>query len=341
MTEIRLVRRTHYQVLEPAFLRILIQDCTSPVSSDFPDRVAKRLSDSSAGLNLAASKYAVDLAKALNLLNLNLVWTNLGHLLNITSGPSVPDFSPALTSCEKILFLRIFLEFDGAALIFFAKKIAAERRVPGGDEDWLKLAQQLYLDTYDQYLQFMTDTQMRVKVRQLAERRRSKPFEGKSGPHQCLIHIHTLYRLGIAEKPEVGNARVYESEGSKHESRSRAAKLVEEIPDLRTLENIVSDRRWYEVANRVLGNAVSQSRISYDDFVGKVTQAYGQIMETGVTLCPLQTLVEMMQIHSLEANFELLGYQDAMGLLRRMQNEAPKEIRFHVDRFGRPAYITL
>ena len=38
--EPRIVTRTHYQVDEPAYLRHLILDCTSPTQSSYSDVVA-------------------------------------------------------------------------------------------------------------------------------------------------------------------------------------------------------------------------------------------------------------------------------------------------------------
>ena len=113
MIDVRLIKRTHYQVSEPAYMTLVVRNCTSPISSNFRDRVALRFLEITDDINIAASKYAVDLARSLNLLNPNLVWTQLGHLLNIVVSDNVFDPKREFSRSEKILFLRLFLEFDG------------------------------------------------------------------------------------------------------------------------------------------------------------------------------------------------------------------------------------
>ena len=82
----RLLTRTHYQVDEPAYLRVLILRCTSPIRSEYRERVAERLVDKVRELgkmNVAAAHYAIDLARATGLINANNVWTERGQLLNL------------------------------------------------------------------------------------------------------------------------------------------------------------------------------------------------------------------------------------------------------------------
>ena len=182
--------------------------CTSPVQSDFRDNVSRKLSESSLSINTAAAGYAVDLARALGLLHDNLVWTNLGHLLSVVHAPTRSIDDKVLSEVERYFFLRIFVEFDGAALIFFAKRVEEFGRVPRRNESWDEVAQSLFRDVYREYLSLATDPQDRVKIRRLAEHREARPYRGKSGPHQCYLHVQTLTRLGFLTKA-AGRERVY------------------------------------------------------------------------------------------------------------------------------------
>ena len=100
MITVRLIKRTHYQVLEPAILTPLIRECTSPTRSSYRNAAAQRFLETTAGVNIAASGYAVDLARSLNLLNSNLVWTELGQLLNIVASKLIPP------KCRTAIILR-------------------------------------------------------------------------------------------------------------------------------------------------------------------------------------------------------------------------------------------
>src|SRR2546426_7739990 len=83
----RIITRTHYQVDEPAYLGILVRNCSSPTKSDYSERVALRLQQKLRSLgkdfNLAAAKYCLDLAKALELLTENNFWSDSAHILNL------------------------------------------------------------------------------------------------------------------------------------------------------------------------------------------------------------------------------------------------------------------
>ena len=322
-------------------LRLLVQGCTSAVHGDFADRVASRLSACREELNLAAARYAIDLAKALNLVNENLVWTNLGHLLNVVSVSAPPWSINELCESERVLFLRIFLEFDGAALIFFSKKIESQNNVPGRGENWIQIAQELFETTYDEYLQFLSDPQVRIRVRQLAERRRRWPFRGKSGPHQSLIHIQTLHRLGLVERVGEGTTRVYKYKVPAEGSVRPTTKLIELIPDLMVLENVTRDGALYDVAKQVLGYRAVGRELSDHDFLGKLLTVYDQVMATGVALCPIQTVAEAIQVQSVVEGFEPPRTANILLRLRKIQQGTVCQLRFHVDRGGHPAYIKI
>ena len=353
MTEIRLLGRTHYQVLEPALLRLLIQTCTSPVNSAFRDQVARRLSSSHRdvqqmtqigphkNLNLGAAGYAVDLAKALRLVHPNLVWTNLGHLLNLVAGCRTTESWRKLNDAERVVFFRLFLEYDGAALIFFAKKIEEQSVVPDRGESWTKIAQTLFQNTYEEYLKFLADTKSRVRLRQLLEKRRRHPFHGKSGAHQSWLHIHALHRLHLVEQVEAGSARIYRRKSQTGRTQTPTQRLIGAIPDLMALERVVDADMCYEVVAEVLGYVDSGQDVLDKEFVDKVRSIYDNVMATGIVICPVQTLTEAIQVQSVIEHRKPPRAQSILARFKKMQRDSPRDIRFHVDRSGFPAYIKM
>ncbi len=341
MIAVRLVKRTHYQVLEPAYLSRLVCGCTSPTSSNFRDNVAKKFLETTKDINIAASKYVVDLARSLQLVNSNLVWTELGHLLNVVTSGKVLGTTLELSAPEKILYLRLFLEFDGAALIFLARKLEAQRQLPDSGETWADVAQELFLTIYEQYLDFVTDPQLRTRVRQLAEKRRHTPFKGSSGRHQSLVHIHTLYRTGMVDASRSGSGRIYLVKQLDEGNRLATSELLSAIPDVKALEQIILSRNLYEVVGRVLGIQRKSRLMSDTEFMDQVRTVYTQVMDTGVNLCSLQTISEALQIQSLIKGTELESHTTILSRLRAMQNKMPSQIRFHVDQYGHPAYLKM
>ena len=323
----------------------VVRACTSPVRSAIRDNVARKLAGPTpfGRLNLAAAAYAVDLAKSLGLLqNKNLVWTNLGQLLNLIYDADPPTSDGALSDRKIYFFLRAFLEFDGAAFIHFAKRIEEEGRIPSGcsGERWPEIAQRLFRETYAEYLTLATDPKDRVRIRQLDERRRAKPFKGNSGRHQCFVHLNALYRLGLIASAS-SDDRSYTQVPPDRGASSPTAKLLRLLPDAAELERSVSAGRLYHVVGELSGRDLRQHDFHSDAFAEMVRHLYDRIISTGISLCSLQTLTEAIQIESLVLGNRPPHAQEILNQLRSMQRESPRAIRFHVDVYGRPAYLKI
>ena len=319
----------------------VVRSCTSPVQSDFRDNVSRKLATSHFPLNPAAAGYAVDLARSLGLLQDNLVWTNLGHLLHVVYDDESPTAGAALSETQTYFFLRIFLEFDGAAFIHFAKRLEEDGRVPQQQEHWTDVAQRLFCDTYNEYLGLATDPQDRVRIRHLQERRRAKQYRGNSGRHQCFVHLHCLERLGLIARAN-GSERVYTRNVSRDaRGPSPTAKFLELLPNAAELERVVSTSRLYDIVAELFGCGHQPGGLTRDWFAATVHRIYQRIVSTGVSLCSLQTLTEAVQIELLGLGHRPYHAQDILNHLRSMQRDAPRGIRFHVDVSGRPAFLKI
>lgn len=122
---------------------------------------------------------------------------------------------------------------------------------------------------------------------------------------------------------------------------SPTAKLLGLLPGARELERVVSSGRLYDIVGEVAGRALRRYDDNPDSFAATVRQLYERVVSTGVSLCSLQTLTEAIQIESLVHNHAPPHAQDVLNQLRSMQREAPRAIRFHVDVYGRPAYLKM
>ncbi len=322
----------------------VVRACTSPVRSAIRDNVAGKLASSSRfGLNLAAAAYAVDLAKSLGLLqDRNLVWTNLGHLLHLIHDENPASAHCSLSDRQVYFFLRAFLEFDGAAFIHFAKRIEEHGSIPSGgsEERWPEIAQRLFLETYAEYLNLATDPKDRIRIRQLGERRRAKPFKGNSGRHQCFVHLNALCRLRLITAATT-NDRAYTQAPPIPDGASPTAKLLRLLPDAAELERAVSAGRLYEIVGELSGRTLRHHDFHHDAFADMVHQLYRRVVSTGVSLCSLQTLTEAIQIEALVLGHKPPHAHVILNQLRSIQRESPRTIRFHVDVYGRPAYLKI
>lgn len=339
---VRVLTRTHYQVDEPAFLRELILHCTSPTQSEYPERVAGklagRLKAQGRAFNLPAAKYCVDLAKGLGLLTENNFWTDLAQVLHLVSGTPGSESridTLELSALERVFFFRLFLESDGAAFLFFASLLERERTIPPPGWEWNSIADNMMKSIYQSYLDIVTDFRERGQLRHLLERRSSQPYAGKSGAHQCFVHVQALARMGLLDRPSAKREYVPTKTGS-------LRMLLGAVPDVRSLDKTLAQAEWSTVAATVFGVASQTSPpIDRDVILMRCRSLYSQVMKTGVPLCSLRTLIEAIQTQDIGTGRQAPKSDEIMKVLRDAQGQNPRGIRFHVDRIGRPAFITL
>ena len=342
--EPRVLFRTHYQVDEPAFAEALLMLCTSPVASSYDDSVAGRLTSEiqarGKSFNIAAAGYAVDLARGLALINANNVWDHNGHLVSLIasvgSGPWQDELP--LTFSEKLLHFRLFLEADGAAMLFLSRLFLSERQLPVQESDWNSLAKNLFVETYSEYLAVTNPTADRVSLRLEIDRLRSRGYTGKSGAHKMFLHLQTLYRLDLINRISGSSERRYEIS---EEGESRLDRLVAEVPDVLALENIVREHRYLEVAARVYGLNRDVEVLSSSDALRRLLPAYRRVMKSGIAICPLAPIIEATQISLLAANSCIVRYAEFLDLLQQEQVDRIRDVRFHQDRQGRLGFLRI
>jgi len=348
----RIVFNTHYQVDEPAYMTILIKLCTSPVQSSYrevvAERVAREITVRGKKLNAAAGGYAVDLAQDLELTTPNNTWSEKGHLLNLISEIKEGELEDQLrlNLLEKLLYFRIFLEADGAAFLFITRRLKKYGSTANSDSTWNSWATEMFIEVYSDYLAQTANTADRVGFRRLIDRINTHGYEGNSGSHKVFLHFQTLYRLGLVARPDSAGSRAYYLPDYIPNAEKSLDIFLHEIPDILTLEKVIKTKKWIDVAAKIFQiayNPYSADSIqnNTDKVLIQIVPHYRRIMSTGVPLCSLPTLIETIQIKLLTGESKLMSHEDAMNLIIAAQKERPKDIRFHVDRRGQPAFIKL
>jgi hypothetical protein len=342
----RLILRTHYQVDEPAILRTLIARCTNPTRTDYPEVIAERLAVALRGggwdFNAAAGRYAVDLARGAGLLTDNMGWTSRAHLLNLFADRSAVA-NRELSPHEGQVVFAVFFETDGAAMVTLSQWLERDGRIPGANHTWNELANDLVIAVYGQSMPLIQDVRDRTAVRHVLDRRKGQPFSGRSGEHQGYVHAQTMHRMGMCEESD-GRARVYTV--AKSASGTPTRRFLDAVPTLRDLEDAIRERRWSAVAGQVLsppdrGSPAPGFAGDAAAIIAEMTSDYHQICGTGVSLCPIEALIEAVQVRQLVKHGQAIGYQSLLDVLVGWQRANARTVRFHVDRFGRPAYLKI
>jgi len=345
----RVLFRTHYQVDEPTYIGLLVKRCTSPVQSAYREVVAERLAVEIRArgkpFNVAAGGYAVDLARGLEVLTDQHVWSDRGHVVGLLAGVGEDDWEQelALTLPEKLLHFWLFLEADGAALLFLARRLVDSGRLGDSESSWNTVAREMFVSIFSDYLAITSTTTERVKLRTDIDRLKTKAYEGKSGAHKAFVHLQTLHRLGLVNRSSAATTRVYEWDVDGTTTGLMA--LLSAVPDVPTLETVIKNRSWVRVAAQVFGILEDQSTTDKleEEGVGSLfANYYKRVSETSVPLVSLSTLMTAAQIHLLSGEPPILAsYEDLLDMMEILRTAAPKDIRFHVDRRGQPAFVKL
>jgi len=327
-------------------MELLTKICTSPIQSSYREVVAQKLAREISrwrkkSFNEDAAAYAVDLGKDLELINENQTWTEKGHLVDLIAETPDIDWEGQLilNPSEKLLHFRLFLEGDGAALMFLSRRLLEIGVLDNSETGWNSLASEMFSEIFSNYLAITNNTQDRVNLRRKVEQQETK-YAGHSGSHKLFIHLQTLYRLGLIERPNPGGSRVYKIPSRLLQAKLGLEILSEELQDVFHLEQVIRSQNWIEVAAKVF-----QIRYLYaneDELdLAMLVSFYKRVIATGTPLCSLSTLINARQIKLLSQHSRLLPFETAMKAIRYIQKTNPKSVRFHVDRHGQPAFLKL
>jgi len=201
------------------------------------------------------------------------------------------------------------------------------------------IAQEMFIEVLSQYLNLTDAPPERVKLRRYIDGLKAKPFRGKGGTHKLKLHLQTLYRLGFLQLD--GPCYGFPKDNA-HSGKSLLAALCDEIPDVVALEKIIQSKRSLEVAANIFNlDGIAPSIPQLDDIIPVIVSYYSRIMANGTPLAALSTLIEAVQIRCLINGRGNVSFDALQALIVQAQKENTKDIRFHVDRRGRPAFLKL
>lgn len=347
----RIVFRTHYQVDEPAYMEFLVTRCTSPVKSNYREVVAQKISSEirkrGKSFNIAAGGYAVDLAHDLDLITENHTWTEKGLLLFLFA--DVQNDRPfedqlELNAREKISHFRVFLDNDGAGFLFLARRLLDSRTLDSNSNGWNALAQEMFTSVFQEYLSYIDHIAERVKLRNELQRITNKGYTGNSGAHKLFVHLQTMKRLDMIDREDLGGSRIYKLPVEGKDAIIRS--FVDQISDAVSLERVIEENSGIERIAGAYGFArqtfegIEESAMR-DPLIKLIHEYYSRIMSTGIPICPVGALLQALQIEVLTRDGILIPYDKLLDFLINEQKRRSKEIRFHVNRQGKIAFIRI
>ena len=195
----------------------------------------------------------------------------------------------------------------------------------------------MFRTTLEQYLKVSVETRVRVELRRKLERI-TRPFNGRTGQHKAFVHLQTMFQLGLLQREAGSASRTYASEGR----TSQLESLSRELVDVSNLDQRIARNEWALIADTVLrGTRASRPEMQETEVERLFLGVYARVSRTGVPLCSVSTLIDVLFIVLLAEGFQLKSHDDALQVLLALQKKHPKDVRFHVDRRGRLAFVKI
>ncbi len=341
----RILLRTHYQVDEPRLIIAVVTKCSSPTDTRHEEAVAaalvkwaREIHEESLKISLPGAIYAVGNARSLGFLTPSNRWSAAGLALSYIeqtlrteeSASSILELSPA----EQRLYLTYYVSAAGALLLKFGSWLMSRG---GATDDELRqesIIENLIVGALDDYLRIATDIRDRTAIRRERDRMARSEYAASTKRHKRYPLLKTMERLELlrVERSAPAGERFYP------DSEGRLKRLCTALVDIPTLERLAHtetfhtalDTVFYPGPPRVLTTLPRQEQL---------TKAYRYALACGLQACPLQYLDDILT--ALYPSFGAEHRSTAETLLEPLHRQFPSEVRFHVDRRGRRAFVLL
>jgi hypothetical protein len=218
--------------------------------------------------------------------------------------------------------------------------VEKEGMIPPHGRDWNQIADDMMKFVLESYLSISTDIAERSNLRQLLAKRTTQPYKGKSGPHQCYVHLQTMGRIGLLQFEE--GKREFCDMPETGVTQSRLTKFLRALPDVLALERLWERGNWEAAAfSTYYSDELGSPKLDGVSLLEAFRRIYAVIMATGVSMCSIKSLIESVQIEELAVGSSPPSRNMCMEVLKKAASDNPTKVRFHVDRLGRPAFILL
>lgn len=338
----RLLLRTHYQADEPRIIVRLVTRCASATVSRHDETLAASLKKEVLGWNphpafgLPAAMYAVSNAQTLGFLNSSNRWTAPGlGLAFIESGEpnGLPAPSLDLSGAEARLYLVQYLLGTGALALHFGAWLLKERETSDAVLGRNKMIEKLIVRTLEDYLALARDAGSRSAIRRERDRLRETRYDEKTRRHKRRPIIATLRRLRLLQVLPDGATICPDGEG-------RLATLLRLIPNTEELERVAVRRdRLRHVVSQVYASGSGPEPAQ--NWSSTVCRGYQFAVGLGLQACPLEFLNDALFVGGGQDSSDDRYGGPAEKLLTELHQRVPREVRFHVDRRGRRAFVVL
>ncbi len=340
----RILLRTHYQADEPRTILATVTECTSPTESRNEDAIAAAVvrwaRENEQIISIPGAVYAVGNARSLEFLNKSNRWTATGlafgyihKALPVSKGIE----GLVLTWLEERLYLRHYMAKNGALVIKFGQWLLKHGSATDEELRNRSVIEGLMVEALDEYLAIATDIRDRTAIRRERDRMSRSEYASSTKRHKRYPLLTTMERLRLLDAERAnGDRQRIAPDGS-----GRLATLLTAIPDIRTLERLGRDDSLHKVVSTALRESSTHSLAPQGRPATVLADAYRYAVERGLQACPLAYLDDVLYAYFGFDAHRSTAEGSAEELLEPLHRALPGEVRFHVDRRGRRAFVLI
>jgi hypothetical protein len=340
----RIILRTHYQADEPRTIIATVTKCSSPTESRREEAVAAALvkwaKENGHILSIPGAVYAVGNARTLGLLNNSHRWTAKGLAFGyIESILPAEAGNPGLVlrAPEQRLYLKFYLEKGGALLVKFGQWLLTRG---GTTDDELRagsIIEKLLVEVLDEYLALATDIRDRTAIRRERDRLSRSDYASSTKRHKSYPLVRTMERLKlVVTDQEQGRRNCVLPDPTGH-----LASILRLIPDVAALERLCRDDALDEVIDAAKYETNENGSEATSKVAALVAGGYRFAIDHGLQACPLAYLEDLFFAYLTRDPRSSGKRATVEGMFEVLHRQHPNEIRFHVDRRGRRAFVLI
>jgi hypothetical protein len=273
-----------------------------------------------------------------------MFWDWKGHALNIIV-KETPRNKPAdyleLTFIEKILYLKYYLEADGATILEICKRLMTKGIITRQELLSTDFIDRTFINIWETYRQLTTDLRQKVKLKENIQKLRTDPYTFKTRIHKALAHIEPLVDFDFLERKEEKNEILFiRKNGNVSPPLDR---LVQELNNIQNMELRFNKFQHFEI----ISNIYSLKPIRYN------SQIHSKLLRMEIITNYLKARTEPSRMASIAlisdvVSAKLLGEKGILieqpqieKELERLKSEYLPDVHFHVDMRGKKAFIVI
>ena len=345
--DVRLQLKTHYQISKPGIFSVILRKCTSPSQSTYPEVVAERLAKihfSTIALNKESAKFAVVMAQSFGFITRNMFWDWRGHVINIlldeTKKEEPADFLK-LTYTEKIIYLKYYMEADGATIIEICKKLNSKGRISRSELLSSEFIDQIFIDIWETYRQLIDNLSQKTQLRENIRKLRSKSYTYKTRIHKALAHIEPLVDFDLVARTEVKHEIIFSPKFTKN--YSPMDRLTQELDSIETLEKRFSEYQHFKIISNIYNlNSIDYNPELHSELLYKeMLRTYLKARTEPSRMASIAIISDVISAKMLSGKRILIERPDIEKELNRLKSKNTRDVHFHVDMNGKKSFIVL